>query len=125
MTTSRHSNEHPRERDRLVNRYEGWQKIRDAAVKNSKGSAPPIVFDQSYPPMPQPIDDADIADLSLELNNVQLDENLHGVDDMVPEADPEVDVSPSCSMHDMFTHTTYYLYSSNIASPILLLERVR
>jgi len=41
--------------------------------------------------MPPPIDDADIADLSMELNNVHLDENMHGVDDIVPEADPEVD----------------------------------
>lgn len=78
-----------------MHRYEGWQKIRDAAINNSKGTAPPIVFDQSYPPMPQPIDDADIADLSMELNNVQLDENLHTVDDIVPEADPEVEVSTS------------------------------
>lgn len=79
-----------RERERLVNRYEGWQKIRDAAVKNSKGNAPPIVLDNSYPPMPPPIDDADIADLSMELNNVNLEDNLHGVDDIVPEVDPEV-----------------------------------
>jgi serine/threonine-protein phosphatase 2A regulatory subunit B' len=82
-----------RERERLVNRYEGWKKIRDAAVKNSNGTAPPIVLDNSYPPMPPPIDDADIADLSMELNNVHLDENLHGVDDIVPEADPEIDAN--------------------------------
>lgn len=81
------------ERERLVNRYEGWQKIRDAAVKNSKGTAPPIVLDNSYPPMPQPIDDADIADLSMELNNVQLDENLHGVEDIIPEADPDIETN--------------------------------
>lgn len=78
------------ERERLVNRYEGWKKIRDAAVQNSKGTAPPIVLDNSYPPMPPPIDDSDIADLSMELNNVNLEENLHGVDDVVPEVDPEV-----------------------------------
>lgn len=78
-----------------MNRYEGWQKIRDAAIQNSKGNAPPIVLDTSYPPLPQPIDDADIADLSMELNNVHLDEPLHGVDDIVPEADPEVDASVS------------------------------
>jgi serine/threonine-protein phosphatase 2A regulatory subunit B' len=86
----------PSERERLISRYEGWKKIRDAAVKNSNGTAPPIVLDNSYPPLPPPIDDADIADLSMELNNVHLEENMHGVDDIVPEADPEVDTNVSC-----------------------------
>lgn len=81
------------ERDRQVNRYEGWQKLREAAVKNSRGEPPALVLDSSYPPMPEPIDDSDILDLTLDLNNVQLEESLRAMDEMdVPEADPEIDV---------------------------------
>lgn len=74
-------------------------------MKNSNGTAPPIVLDNSYPPLPPPIDDADIADLSMELNNVHLDENLHGVDDIVPEADPEIDTHVSCRSSSTFVLT--------------------
>ncbi|KAG8785746.1 Serine/threonine-protein phosphatase 2A 56 kDa regulatory subunit delta isoform [Serendipita sp. 401] len=81
------------ERERLINRYEGWKKIRDTAVQNSNGTAPPIVLDNSYPPLPPPVDDAELADLSIELNNVHLDDTMTGVDDILPETDPEIEAN--------------------------------
>jgi hypothetical protein len=64
--------------------------------------------------MPQPIDDADIADLSMELNNVQLDDNLHGVEDIVPEADPDIETNVSVSKFRIhtFDHNTIYSIAS-------------
>lgn len=84
---------HTSEHDRQVKRHEGWQKIREAAKKNSPdGKLPASDSDTGYPPLPPPIDDTDIADLTLELNNVQLEGELGQAleeIDPVPEADPE------------------------------------
>jgi len=84
---------HTSERERQVKRHEGWQKIRAAAKKNSPdGKLPASDSDADYPPLPPPVDDTDIVDLSLELNNVQLEGELgQALEDIdpVPEADPE------------------------------------
>ena len=81
------------ERERQVKRHEGWQKIREAAKKNSAdGKLPASDSDADYPPLPPPLDDTDVVDLSMELNNVQLEGELGQAleeIDPVPEADPE------------------------------------
>jgi len=81
------------EHDRQVRRHEGWQKIREDAKKNAPdGKLPASDSDPDYPPLPPPVDDTDIVDLSLELNNVQLEGELGQAleeIDPVPEADPE------------------------------------
>ncbi len=81
------------EYDRQVKRHEGWQKIREAAKKNAPdGKLPASDSDADYPPLPLPVDDTDVIDLSLELNNVQLEGELGQAleeIDPVPEADPE------------------------------------
>ena len=81
------------ERERQVKRHEGWQKIREAAKKNSTdGKLPASDSDADYPPLPPPLDDTDVVDLSMELNNVQLEGELGQAleeIDPVPEADPE------------------------------------
>ena len=69
--------------------------MRDAAVKNSNGTAPPIVLDNSYPPMPPPIDDAELADLSMELHNVHVEDGMPAADELIPEADPEIETNVS------------------------------
>ena len=84
---------HASEHDRQIKRHEGWQRIREAAKKNAPdGKLPASDSDADYPPLPPPIDDTDVVDLSLELNNVQLESELGQAleeIDPVPEADPE------------------------------------
>lgn len=84
---------HASERERQLRRHEGWQKLREAAKKNAPdGQLPASDSDADYPPLPPPIDDSDVVDLSMELNNVQLEGELgQALEDIdpVPEADPE------------------------------------
>ena len=81
------------EHERQIRRHEGWQKIREVAKKNAPdGKLPASDSDPDYPPLPPPVDDTDVVDLSLELNNVQLEGELgQALEDIdpVPEADPE------------------------------------
>lgn len=81
------------EHERQVRRHEGWQKIREAAKKNAPdGKLPASDSDADYPPLPPPVDETDVVDLSLELSNVQLEGDLGQAleeIDPVPEADPE------------------------------------
>lgn len=76
-----------RERQRLQERYENWQKMRELALKNAGDKAPPEV-QQEYP-LPPP-DDEDLGDVSLDLTGplepeLLLDET--GIE-RVPTADP-------------------------------------
>ncbi|GJJ12086.1 hypothetical protein Clacol_006327 [Clathrus columnatus] len=83
-----------RERQRLIQRYEGWQKLREAALKNAGDAAPPEIRTE-YPP-PPPADDEDIGDLSIDLSEVidprdALDES--GIE-RTPMADPGIGDEP-------------------------------
>ena len=94
-----------RERQRAVNRYEGWKMLRQKAVVNANGHLPDgFEQDEPIPPPPPPADDADIVDLSLELNAVSIDGDVpHELDDSgierVPMADPGLDVSGMRQLH--------------------------
>lgn len=87
------------ERQHAVDRYEEWQKMRAKAVQNSGGNLPPDFAETEPPPPPPPVDEADIIDLSMDLNAVSLDAEipLAELDDSgmerVPMADPGMDVS--------------------------------
>lgn len=87
------------ERQHAVDRYDQWLKLRAKAVQNSGGKLPPDFAETEPPPPPPPVDEADIIDLSMDLNNVSLDAEipLAELDDSgierVPMADPGMDVS--------------------------------
>ncbi|TCD71891.1 Serine/threonine-protein phosphatase 2A 56 kDa regulatory subunit delta isoform [Steccherinum ochraceum] len=87
------------ERQHAVDRYEEWQKLRGKAVQNSGGKLPPDFAETEPPPPPPPVDEADIIDLTMDLNAVSLDAEipLGDLDDSgierVPMADPGMDVS--------------------------------
>lgn len=80
-----------RERQRLVERYEGWQKMREIALKNA-GDTAPEELSAEYPP-PPPEEDEDLGDLSIDLSAAAMDaEVAQALDDSgierVPVADP-------------------------------------
>jgi len=86
------------ERQHLQQRYEGWQKLREAAIQNctSPDTLPASVLDTSYPP-PPPQDDPDVTDIAIDLSaavieaeaaDVNLDES--GGIERVPAADPGI-----------------------------------
>ncbi|KAF8522227.1 protein phosphatase 2A regulatory B subunit [Hysterangium stoloniferum] len=82
------------ERQKLVERYENWQKMREAALKNAGETAPEDVKTE-YPP-PPPIDDEDLGDVSIDLSAAMdpesaLDES--GIE-RVPMADPGIGEEP-------------------------------
>ncbi|KAI0928550.1 Serine/threonine-protein phosphatase 2A 56 kDa regulatory subunit delta isoform [Taiwanofungus camphoratus] len=87
------------ERQHAVDRYEEWQRLREKALKNCDGKLPSSFIDIPPTPPPPPVDDADIMDLSIDLNAVSLDAEvpLSELDDSgierVPMADPGLDVS--------------------------------
>jgi serine/threonine-protein phosphatase 2A regulatory subunit B' len=76
--------------------------MREIALKNAPGGKMPegyIEIPHAPPPPPSTIDDADIMDLSMELNAASIDEvpgdlDEHGIE-RVPMADPGLDVCPS------------------------------
>lgn len=88
-----------RERQHAVDRYEEWQNLREKALKNCGGKLPPNFVDHPPTPPPPPVDDADIMDLTIDLNAVSIDAEvpLNELDESgierVPMADPGLDVS--------------------------------
>lgn len=89
------------ERQAAINRYDAWQKMRAKALQNCPNGKLPASFrDIPHPPPPPPssVEDADIMELSMELNAASLDSDVPGdLDDSgierVPMADPGLDVS--------------------------------
>ncbi|EIN07496.1 protein phosphatase 2A regulatory B subunit [Punctularia strigosozonata HHB-11173 SS5] len=86
------------EQNHAVQRYEQWKKLREKAAQNAHGHLPPGFQEDEPvpPPPPQPIDDQDIADLSMELNAASIDAEMpHDLDESglerVPMADPGID----------------------------------
>jgi len=81
-----------------VHKYEAWQKMREIALKNAPGGKMPdgyVEIPHAPPPPPSTIDDADIMDLSMELNAASMDDvpgdlDEHGLE-RVPMADPGLD----------------------------------
>jgi len=94
-----------REQQHAVRQYAAWQKIRETAIKNNGGKLPDGYVEppRAEPPPPVAIDDAEIMDLSMELNAASIDDVAGDLDDhgieRVPTADPGLDVSrssPNC-----------------------------
>ncbi|KAF9821355.1 hypothetical protein IEO21_00601 [Rhodonia placenta] len=85
------------ERQHAVDRYEEWQNLREKALKNCGGKLPPNFVDHLPTPPPPPVDDADIMDLTIDLNAVSIDAEvpLNELDESgierVPMADPGLD----------------------------------
>ncbi|KAF8580900.1 protein phosphatase 2A regulatory B subunit, partial [Ramaria rubella] len=80
------------ERQRLVERYEGWQRMREVALKNAGDTAPAGVIAE-YPP-PPPAEEEDIGDVSIDLSAAMDAEAAQGLDESgierVPMADPGI-----------------------------------
>lgn len=91
-----------REQEHAVTQYAAWQKLRERALRNAPGGKMPSGYvepPRAPPPPPSAIDDADIMDLSLELNAASIEDvpgdlDEHGIE-RVPTADPGLDVRPS------------------------------
>ncbi|KII83746.1 hypothetical protein PLICRDRAFT_58212 [Plicaturopsis crispa FD-325 SS-3] len=84
------------EREHAVHQYEAWQKLRGLALHNAPGGKLPagyVEIPHAPPPPLAPIEDADIAELSMELHAVSIDGELNtsGLDH-VPQADPALGV---------------------------------
>lgn len=84
------------QQQQAMGRYYAWQQLEERAKQNAKGGELPEGYTPIHrsPPPPLPIDDADILDLSMELNATTIDDNLdeHGIE-RIPMADPGLDVS--------------------------------
>ncbi|KAF8628365.1 hypothetical protein AX15_003900 [Amanita polypyramis BW_CC] len=85
------------EQELAVHRYNAWQKVREKAIHNAGGTLPPGLVDipRSLPPPPSSVDEADILNLSMELNAASIDDvagdlDEHGIE-RVPMADPGFD----------------------------------
>jgi len=80
----------------LVNRYERWQQLKETAIRNAGGKLPSIVENTQYPEPPPPLDESEIADVSIDLSQVAIDADVgQELDDSgverVPNADPGLD----------------------------------
>ena len=82
------------EQEHAVSQYTAWQKLREKALKNAPGGKMPDGYVEPYrapPPPPIAVDDADMMDLSIELNAASI-EDVQGDLESVPMADPGLDV---------------------------------
>ncbi|KAK6992559.1 Serine/threonine-protein phosphatase 2A 56 kDa regulatory subunit [Favolaschia claudopus] len=87
------------DQEHAVHRYNAWQKMREVALQNAPNHQLPAGFHEVlHPPPPSPLaDDADILDLSMDLNATSIedvagDSDDHGIE-RVPMADPGLDRS--------------------------------
>ena len=87
------------EQERAVRQYTAWQKMREKALQNAPGGKMPEGYIEPYrapPPPPIAVDDADMMDLSIELNAASIEDVPGDLDESglerVPMADPGLDV---------------------------------
>ncbi|RXW24161.1 hypothetical protein EST38_g1745 [Candolleomyces aberdarensis] len=107
-----------REQEHAVSQFHAWRKLREAAIKNAGGSLPNGYVEppRVEPPPPSAIDDADIMDLSMELNAASLDDVPGDLDESgierVPMADPGLDTPiPQVGHHEHVTGTEHGLHT--------------
>jgi serine/threonine-protein phosphatase 2A regulatory subunit B' len=87
------------EQEHAVSQYTAWQKLREKALQNAPGGKMPEGYIEPYrapPPPPIAVDDADMMDLSIELNAASIEDVPGDLDESglerVPMADPGLDV---------------------------------
>ena len=85
-----------------MTQYAAWQQLRERALRNAPGGKMPSGYvepPRAPPPPPSAIDDADIMDLSFELNAASIEDVPGDLDEQgierVPMADPGLDVRMS------------------------------
>jgi serine/threonine-protein phosphatase 2A regulatory subunit B' len=88
-----------REHERLVQRYEHWQKLRDIAIAKVGPSKVELIKKMEFPEPPPPLDESEIADVSIDMSQAAIEAevthqelDLGGIE-RVPDADPGLDVS--------------------------------
>lgn len=86
------------EQEHAVTQYAAWQQLRERALRNAPGGKMPLGYvepPREPPPPPSAIDDADIMDLSFELNAASIEDVPGDLDEQgierVPMADPGLD----------------------------------
>jgi hypothetical protein len=84
-----------------VERYENWQKLKDAAIANADPKKKDSIAKMEYPEPPPPLDESEIADVTLDLSQAAIEAevshqelDLSGME-RVPDADPGLDVRSS------------------------------
>ena len=87
------------DQEHAVSQYTAWQKLREKAIQNAPGGKMPEGYIEPYrapPPPPIAVDDADMMDLSIELNAASIEDVSGDLDESglerVPMADPGLDV---------------------------------
>ncbi|KAF5315977.1 hypothetical protein D9611_004633 [Ephemerocybe angulata] len=107
-----------REQEHAVSQYNAWKQLRDIAIKNAGGQLPNGYIEplRDEPPPPTAIDDADILDLSMELNAASIDDVPGDLDDSgierVPMADPGLDTPiPQVGHHENVAGTDHGLHT--------------
>ncbi|PPQ63079.1 hypothetical protein CVT24_005934, partial [Panaeolus cyanescens] len=103
------------EQEHAVRQYDAWQILRERAKQNNGGKLPDG-YEEPYrapPPPPSAVDDADIIDLSIELNAAHIDDVHVELDESglerVPMADPGLDEPiPQVGNHE---HSTEGLHA--------------
>jgi serine/threonine-protein phosphatase 2A regulatory subunit B' len=96
------------EQEHAVSQYIAWQKLREKALKNAPGGKMPDGYVEPYrapPPPPIAVDDADMMDLSIELNAASIEDVQGDLDESgierVPIADPDLDrLIPQVGNHE-------------------------
>jgi serine/threonine-protein phosphatase 2A regulatory subunit B' len=90
-----------RDAEKAISRYDEWMQLREQAIANHKasGSTEPLPrsLTETPPPRPPPFHDEDMADVSIDMTangfdaseSFTLDKSV--ADDIVPNADPEID----------------------------------
>lgn len=89
------------EHERLVQRYEEWQKLREVALDKAGPSTADAIKKLAFPEPPPPLDESEIADVTLDMSQAAIEAEVTqqeldvGGIERVPDADPGLDVRNS------------------------------
>ncbi|KZT44079.1 protein phosphatase 2A regulatory B subunit [Sistotremastrum suecicum HHB10207 ss-3] len=84
------------EHQHLVDRYQRWERMKETAAQNAGGKLPERLAKLEYPEMPPPLDEAEIADVTIDLTQAAIDAAVDqdldesGIE-RIPTADPGLD----------------------------------
>ena len=111
------------EQEHAVSQYTAWQRLREKALQNAPGGKMPEGYIEPYrapPPPPIAVDDADMMDLSIELNAASIEDVPGDLDESglerVPMADPGLDVRRWISSyeHDIYLFLFFFYRCSDL-----------